>query len=136
MTVNVEWAGIGHTGEMLSTATSSSTPSTIDSLVEPAKMKVGYFGNEFPHDDLKDLFRRLYGHSKDRRHPILATFIREATLAVRDEVRSLPAAKKALVSPFDTIFQLADQAELRHGPLGAAVDGMLLCAVQLATFIG
>ncbi|KAK3680667.1 polyketide synthase [Podospora appendiculata] len=99
-------------------------------------MKLGYFGNEFPHDDLTGLFRRLYAHSKDRRHPSLANFIQEATLAVREEVRLLPATLRALVPPFETIFNLADHAELRSGPLGGSVDGMLLCAVQLATFIG
>src|SRR4051812_29735313 len=65
------------TGQMSSTA----TPSTTESLVEPGKMKFGYFSNEFPRGDLKDLFRRLLSHSKDRRHPLLAIFIQEATLA-------------------------------------------------------
>jgi monodictyphenone polyketide synthase len=99
-------------------------------------MKIGYFGNEFPHDDLKDLFRRLWNHSKDRQHRLLAAFIHEATLAVREEVRLLPSALRALVPPFETIFNLADHPELRSGSLGGAVDGLLLCAVQLAAFIG
>ena len=99
-------------------------------------MKIIYFGNEFPHDDLKDLLRRLYSHSKDRQHPTLARFIHEATLAVREEVRLLSAPLKVLVPPFETIFNLADYADLRKGPLGESVNGMLLCAVQLATFIG
>jgi hypothetical protein len=73
---------------------------TSDSSLEPAKMRLGYFSNEFPHDDLKDLLRRLRNHSKDVRYTIL------------------------------------DQTTLRNGPLGGAVDGMLLCAVQLATLIG
>ncbi|KAK8858989.1 polyketide synthase [Apiospora arundinis] len=115
---------------------SSTSPSTSGSLVEPSKMILGYFGNEFPHDDLRDTFRRLYGQSKDRRHPALATFIHEATLAVRTEVRSLPDAQRALFPPFETLFSLADFHDLRSGPLAGAVDGLLLCAVQIATFIG
>ncbi|KAJ5952332.1 uncharacterized protein N7479_010745 [Penicillium vulpinum] len=111
-------------------------PSTPGSLVEPDKAKVAYFGNEFPIDDLKDLFRRLYGHSKDKRHAGLARFIHEATSVVREEVRLLPAALRTLVPPFQTIFDLANDAELRSGPLGGSIDGMLLCALQLATFIG
>ncbi|KAL3495264.1 hypothetical protein BJX62DRAFT_233590 [Aspergillus germanicus] len=60
-------------------------------------MKVLYFSNEFPKDDLQALFRRLHNRSKHRRHPTLARSIDEATLAVREEVRHLPAALKALV---------------------------------------
>lgn len=119
-----------------STIDSSRTPSTGESLVDVTKMKLVYFGNEFPRDDLQDLFRRLYHQSQDRNHPILARFIQEATLAVRDEVRSLPATLKSLVPSFDTIFDLADHPDLRKSPLGGSVDGMLLCAVQLAALIG
>jgi hypothetical protein len=109
---------------------------TSDSSLEPAKMRLGYFSNEFPHDDLKDLLRRLRNHSKDVRYTILAKFIHEATVALREEVRLLPTSLKVLVPFFETIFDLADQTTLRNGPLGGAVDGMLLCAVQLATLIG
>ncbi|TVY84593.1 Atrochrysone carboxylic acid synthase [Lachnellula suecica] len=116
---------------------SSLTPSDSSlEQVEAGKMRVGYFSNEFPHDDLKDLLRRLHNHSKDIRYTTLAKFIYEATLALREEVRLLPATLRALVPPFETIFNLADHAALRNGPLGGAVDGMLLCAVQIATLIG
>lgn len=99
-------------------------------------MSLVYFSNEFPRDDLKDVFRLLYSHSKDRQHPLLASFIQEATLAVRDEVRQLPAKLRYLVPPFETIFSLADHSDLRRSALGGSIDGILLCAFQLATFIG
>lgn len=99
-------------------------------------MKVGYFSNEFPHDDLRDLIRRLRVHSKDLRHTTLARFIDEATLAIREEVRLLPASLRKLVQPFETVFNFVDQTTLRSGPLGGAIDGVLLCAVQIATLIG
>ncbi|KAB8304586.1 hypothetical protein EYC80_003965 [Monilinia laxa] len=110
--------------------------STSASLVEPSKMKVGYFSNEFPHDDLRDLIRRLRVHSKDLRHTTLARFIDQATLAIREEVRLLPASLRKLVQPFETVFNFVDQTTLRSGPLGGAIDGVLLCAVQIATLIG
>ena len=100
------------------------------------KMRLVYFSNEFPHDDLQDLLRRLHRHSKDRRHTILASFIREATLAIRDEVRSLPAPLKELLPSFETILNFVDYPELRKGPLSGAIDGILLCVVELATVIG
>ena len=117
-------------------AESSSTTSESVQVVEATKMKVGYFGNEFPRDDLKDVFRRLFQHSKDRKHPTMARFLEEATLAIKDEVRQLPGPLRMLVPPFETVFNLVDHAELRRGPLGGSVDGMLLCALQIASFIG
>ncbi|TVY17729.1 Atrochrysone carboxylic acid synthase [Lachnellula arida] len=99
-------------------------------------MRLGYFSNEFPHDDLKDLLRRLHTHSKDVRYSILARFIHEATLALREEVRLLPTTLRVLVPLFEPVFSLVDHATLRNGPLGGAIDGILLSAVQLATLIG
>jgi monodictyphenone polyketide synthase len=66
----------------------------------------------------------------------LARFIHEATLAIRDEVCLLPSTLRILVPSFETIFGLADHVALRNGPLGGAVGGALLCAVQLASLIG
>lgn len=116
---------------------SSGSPSTTDeSFVEPGKMKLAYFGNEFPADSLGELTRRLQDYSRDRRHYILAKFIHEATLVVREEIASLPGELRLLVPPFTTVFSLAENTPLREGPLGAAVNGMLLCVLQLAAFIG
>ena len=116
---------------------STSTPSwTPDTSFEPTKMRLAYFSNEFPHDDLKDLLRHLHVHSRDIRYPTLARFIHQATLAIHEEVHLLPVTLRMLVPPFETVFNLADHSALRNGPLGGAVDGTLLCAVQLATLIG
>ena len=111
------------------------TPPSVSSG-ESRKMKVLYFSNEFPHDDLQDLLRRLHNHSKDKKHAILARFIDDATLAIRQEVRRLPTALKALIPPFETILNLADHPALRKGLLSGSIDGVLLCVVELATFIG
>lgn len=100
------------------------------------KMKLTYFSNEFPHDNLNALFRRLWTHSKDRKHPVVANFIDEATVAIREEIRSLPTNLKALIPPFKTILNLADHADLRKGELCGSIDGVLLCVVELAAFIG
>jgi monodictyphenone polyketide synthase len=110
------------------------TPAT-ESQAEPSKMRLVYFSNEFPRDDLQDLLRRLYNNSKDRRHPVLARFIDEATLAIREEVRDLPATLKSLIPPYETVINLADHPELRKGPLSGSIDGVLLCLVELGTLI-
>ena len=111
------------------------TPPT-DSRGESVKMKFAFFSNEFPHDDLQEHLRRLHTRSKGRRHAILARFLDEATLAIRDEVRRLPTELRSLIPPFETVLNLADHAELRRGPLCGSIDGVLLCVVELATFIG
>lgn len=99
-------------------------------------MKLIYLSNEFPHDDLPNLFRELHQQSKDRQHPHLARFLEEATIAIREEVRQLPNPLKALVPPFETILSFLDFADLRKGHLCGAIDGILLCTVELGTLIG
>ncbi|KAL8792417.1 MAG: hypothetical protein Q9195_005031 [Heterodermia aff. obscurata] len=99
-------------------------------------MRLLYFSNEFPHDDLQNLFRGLHQHSKDRRYPILARFFEEATFALRDEIRLLSTAQRGLVPPFESILNFSDFVHLRKGPLGGAIDGVLLCALELGALIG
>ena len=107
-----------------------------ESPSESQQLRVIYFGNEFPPDDLQYLFRRFHIHNQNKQHSLLAQFIDRATSVVREEVRHLPAELKKLLPPFRTIFDLADDAELRRGPLCGSIDGVLLCLVQLASFIG
>ncbi|KAF7162428.1 hypothetical protein CNMCM5623_007719 [Aspergillus felis] len=111
------------------------TPSSGSPTAEKG-MKVVYFGNELPHDGLQGVCRRLHAYTKDRRHPLLARFIEESTWAVRDKVRQLHAAQKALVPPFESVLHLAEHPELCKGPLCGSIEGVLLCAIQLGTFIG
>ncbi|KAK8091576.1 hypothetical protein PG997_001937 [Apiospora hydei] len=98
-------------------------------------MKLLYFSNEFPHDDLASLARRLQVLSKQRRHPHLARFLDEATEAIRTEARQLSAGLRETVPPFQSILDFVDCTELRKGALGASVDGVILVAVQLGTLI-
>lgn len=109
---------------------------TLNTPVGGPKITLGYFSNEFPRDDLSGIARSLVSRSKSRQHPILSRFINEATLAVRDEIRKLPNETRTLFPVLRTVFDLAEHAKLRTGPLGGSVDGVLLCAVELATFIG
>lgn len=111
------------------------TPSS-DSQGDFGSMRLVYFSNEFPGDNLHHLLRRLWTHSKDRGHRILANFIDEATLAIREEIRQLPTELKSLIPPFQSIFNFADYPDLRKSQLCGAIDGVLLCAVELATYIG
>ncbi|KAJ5655746.1 type I iterative polyketide synthase [Penicillium longicatenatum] len=113
----------------------TSTPSSEPDR-DTQKLKLVYFSNEFSKDDLQGVFRRLHNHSKESCYPILADFISKATWAIKDEVRQLPTELKDLISPFETIFSWVENTELREGLICGAVDGVLLIAVQLATYIG
>jgi monodictyphenone polyketide synthase len=97
---------------------------------------LAYFSNEFPKEDLQDLFRRLHTYSKGSNHTVLSQFLNEATRVVKEEIRDLPASLKELIPPFTTILSWAENSELREGPLCGAIDGVLLIVVQLATYIG
>lgn len=111
------------------------TPSSSSSS-EAGKMQVLYFSNELPNNDLQQLFRRLHNHAKDRKHPVLARFIQEATSAVVEEVRLLPSGVRALVPPFESVLNLADLSDMHKGPLGGAIEGVLHCVAELASLIG
>ncbi|OBT74264.1 Type I Iterative Polyketide synthase (PKS) [Pseudogymnoascus sp. 05NY08] len=100
------------------------------------KMEVVYFSNDFPKDDLLDVFRRLHNHSKDKHFSVLTKFIHEATWAIKEEVRQLPSELKQLIPPFNTLLAWAENTQLREGLICCAVEGVLLVVAQLATYIG
>ncbi|KAL2864646.1 uncharacterized protein BJX67DRAFT_360415 [Aspergillus lucknowensis] len=70
------------------------------------------------------------------KHLILARFINESTLAVRDEVRRLATSLIALVSAFETVLYLVDHPDLRKGPLIGSTEGVLLCVLEIAPLRG
>ncbi|KXT14292.1 hypothetical protein AC579_8422 [Pseudocercospora musae] len=113
------------------------TPSdTSDASDRSSNMLFVYFSNEFPKDDLQDIYRGLHKHSKDRNFPLLARFLNEATSAVKDEVSRLPTELKRLIPPFQTLLSWVENKELREGLLCGAIDGVLLIVAQVASYIG
>ncbi|RYC54173.1 hypothetical protein CHU98_g12041, partial [Xylaria longipes] len=107
------------------------------SEIEAASARLVYFSNEFPHDNLPALLRLLLQHSKDRRHPILARFFEEATLAIREEVSQLPLALRSQIPPFESILDIVGFDHLRQrGSLCESINGVLLCTVEIGTYIG
>lgn len=94
--------------------------------------KLAFFSNEFPNDDLKELFRRLQRNSKDKRFRFLALFLDEVNAVVREELLKLPQSLQALLPPFQSVLSLAD---FRNGPLGGAIESVLLCVLEIGMFI-
>ncbi|RMZ83617.1 hypothetical protein DV738_g925, partial [Chaetothyriales sp. CBS 135597] len=99
-------------------------------------MELIYFSNEFPKEDLRDVFRLLHNHSKNARNTLLAQFLTEATRAVKDEVRRLPSELKQLIPPFQTLLSWVENTELREGLLCGSIDGVLLVIAQIGSYIG
>ncbi|KAK4960935.1 Type I Iterative PKS [Elasticomyces elasticus] len=98
-------------------------------------MEILYFGNEFPKEDLQDVFRLLHNHNRSVRHPLLDQLISNTTQAIKHEIKQLPSKLSDLIPPFATLFDWAENAELREGMLCGAVEGVLLVLLQLSLYI-
>ncbi|OCL13959.1 putative polyketide synthase [Glonium stellatum] len=105
-------------------------------MVNDMKTKLIFFSNEFPNDDLRDLFRRLQRHSKDTRFRHLAAFLEECTRVVKEEALKLPQQLQDLIPNFGTVLNLVDHGDFRQGPLGAAMESVTLCVLEIGMLIG
>jgi asperthecin polyketide synthase len=103
--------------------------------MDTSRTRLVFFGNEFPSDDSKDLFRRLHQHSKDRRFRLLSIFLNESAAVLKEEAAKLPQQLQGLVPHFDTVCTLAE-VDFRQGALGAAMESALLTILELGMFIG
>lgn len=111
------------------------TPSSSETFDQTPQTLV-FFRNDFPGGNLEELTRRLHRYSKDRRFSLLALFLDDCTAVLKDEVARLPQSLGGKFPYFDTVLTLAEDDELRNGPLCAAMGGVLLCVLQLGLIIG
>jgi len=100
--------------------------------------RVVFFGSECPNDELRDVFRRLLLHAKDRRFPLLAAFIKESTRVLKGELELLPCAVRDQVPHFENILHLPEYGNFQEGwgSLGAAMKNAFLVIFQVGTLIG
>ena len=113
------------------------TPSSLSTdTMNDFSSKLVFFSNEFPSDDLQDLFRRLHINSKDNRFPSLAMFLDECTTVIKEECLKLPQPLQDLLPPFQFVLALVDRGGFRHGPLGGALESALLCILEIGMLIG
>ena len=110
------------------------TPSSLSTdVMNDFTTKLVFFSNEFPNDDLQDLFRRLQRHSKDKRFRFLATFLEECTTVVKEEALKLPQYLQDHLPSFPSVLTLEDY---RQGSLGGAIESALLCVLEIGMLIG
>ena len=105
-------------------------------LLPELKTRVIFFGNEFPSDYMRDLFRRLHRHSKDKRFPFLAAFLEDSAATIKEEASKLPRSLQDLIPSFNSVLTLADHGDFRYGPLGAAMESALLTVFEIGMLIG
>ncbi|KAB5566229.1 hypothetical protein GE09DRAFT_730960 [Coniochaeta sp. 2T2.1] len=115
-----------------------STASTMSSsLVKDFETHVIFCGNEFPSDDLQSVFGCLQRHSRDKKFPFLNVFLTECVEMVKREVALFPQELRETLPPFQNVVALATYfAGNRHAPLAGALDGSLLCMLQVGMLIG
>jgi hypothetical protein len=99
-------------------------------------MKLFFFSNKFPTDDLPDLLRRLRLHSQSPEHVVLRRVLEETTRVVREEIRRLPPELRSLIPPFQSILDLAENYNWHKGSLSGAFECVFLCLVPLCLFVG
>jgi hypothetical protein len=100
-------------------------------------MKVAFFSGEHSHDDVRAVSRQLLIHAKGDDHRCLNAFLYRSTVALKDEIRTLPHSIKALVPPFEHVLDLVHHsASLRDGPLAEPVERSLLCVLKIGALIG
>ena len=124
------------TFDKMSDITAHQQSPAVKAETEADSAEVVFFGNSFPNDDLKDLFRRLSRHSKDVRFRTLAAFLDTATNTLKAEIVKLPPHARDEAPHFDNFLGLVEHGDFRGGALSAAMESAALTTLQLAMVIG
>lgn len=101
----------------------------------PSQLALFYFANGLPPDDIQDLFQRLRSQSKTESGWTLRAFVVQATNALREEIRQLPHHLRNPLTPLDNTLDLAVVPDWRRGPLAGALEGVLLCLIEIGSLI-
>nr|WHN38864.1 polyketide synthase 3 [Elsinoe perseae] len=99
------------------------------------RMKLLYFTNDIMEDDLLASIRRIVIQSKTQDHAVLASFLREATVALKEEVQLLPADVRTIVPAFDSVAQLVQYPQLMSGPLRGSIEGVRLALAEIGMYL-
>ncbi|KAF4553280.1 Atrochrysone carboxylic acid synthase-like protein [Elsinoe fawcettii] len=99
------------------------------------KMRLLYFTNDISEDDLLASIRRIVVQSRTQKHAVLAAFLREATLAIKQEIKQLPADLRATIPPFDSVTQFVQYPLLMSGPLRGSIEGVRLALAEIGLYL-
>ncbi|KAJ5716446.1 polyketide synthase [Penicillium malachiteum] len=116
------------------------TPSSISTSTDierDLQHRLVFFGNDFPSDNLADLFRRLHRWSKDAKFRALALFLDESIAVLSTEISQLSQDIPGEVSCLQNVVGLVNAYEaVRTTPIGGALESSLLCVLQIGALIG
>lgn len=105
-----------------------------------ATAKVLYFSGEIPQGDpqgdQQELFRKLRLLSKERNHPILASFLDAATAGLKRECSQQSRDRRQVLPAYESVLDLTEHViDLRKTSLGGAIERVLSLVFQLGSFI-
>ncbi|KAJ5737573.1 polyketide synthase [Penicillium malachiteum] len=116
------------------------TPSSISTSTDierDLRHRLIFFGNDFPSDNLADLFRRLHRWSKDAKFRVLALFLDESIAVLNTEISQLSQNTPDKISCLQNVVGLVSAYEaVRTTPIGGALESSLLCILQIGALIG
>ena len=98
--------------------------------------KIFFFGNEIPHIERGECFRRMFVHTRDQRFRLLAAFSDDATRVLKQELIALPRSMRDQVPHFESILHLAQYDDVHWGCLEVAINNVFLIIFQIGIFIG
>jgi hypothetical protein len=118
----------------------ATTPSEVESISDETHASTStnilFCGSDLSPNDTKTIFDNIGRLSKDKRFPVLATFLSRSEDVIKKEIALLPHAEQKQISPFHGILSLANyQLKPSSGPLSGAITSALHCILQLGVFI-
>ncbi|KAL4861374.1 hypothetical protein BDV12DRAFT_208059 [Aspergillus spectabilis] len=99
-------------------------------------MKIFFFSNKFPLQDIPCLFRSIRLQRQCPQHILLRRLIDETTSVIRDEIRLLDATTRAQIPPFQSILDLAEDFDWQRSPLAGMFECVFLSLASLCVFLG
>lgn len=119
------------------TNSSSDATSTTGSLVSELSTTLLFCSNELPKDGIETKLAAIHRRAKDRKFHFLSRFLSECTEVLKAEVAELHPSSRVLLPQFHNVLGLAGNLDdYRDGPLGGALEGALLCVLQIGMIIG
>jgi hypothetical protein len=106
-------------------------------MVDDLSVNFVYCGNEFPGDDLQRSFESLQRHARNHQFPRLARFLTRSTSMLKQQVALLPRHLQEGLPGFENVLSLVTYyVGHRRCPTAGALDGALLCIMQIALLVG
>ncbi|KAI9649717.1 hypothetical protein NHQ30_002298 [Ciborinia camelliae] len=117
-------------------ATRSEVESIFDDTSATTSTNILFCGSDLSPDETKIIFDNIGAFSKEKRFPVLATFLSRSEDVLKQEIALLAHADQKHIPPFHNVLSIAAcRSKAPHVPLSGALDSALHCILQLGVFI-